>query len=135
MYSRYHNRPDRPIRLPENYNGCAFSPTVTANHASNPPEPTRRLEIGKPSPPLFQIARETVENPPITEETPPVQETGLLQASPSLPTLLGREGRIRSLLHGIGFEELLLLGLIFLLAGSEESSDVVLWLVLLLFCG
>ena len=134
MYSRYHNRPDRPIRLPENYNGCAFSPPVEVNRVSSVSEMPRQLEIGKPSPPTFPVVRE-VEGPHIPEEAPPTQEIGLLQGGPSLPGMLGREGRIHSLLHGIGFEELLLLGLILLLAGSEESSDVVLWLVLLLFCG
>ena len=37
--------------------------------------------------------------------------------------------------HGIGFDEMLLLGLIVLLHGSEQGSDVILWLILLLFMG
>ena len=38
-------------------------------------------------------------------------------------------------LQGIGFEELLLLGLIVLLAHNEKGNDIVLWLALLLFSG
>ena len=36
--------------------------------------------------------------------------------------------------ESIQFEELLLIGLIILLARSEQESDVILWLALLLFC-
>ncbi len=38
------------------------------------------------------------------------------------------------MLGGIRFEELLLIGLIILLARTEQGSDVILWLALLLFC-
>ena len=50
--------------------------------------------------------------------------------------LFGQLGHAFPFSHGLGFDELLLLGLILLIAQSDtESSDVVLWLVLLLFCG
>jgi hypothetical protein len=133
MYSRYHDASNRPIRLPENYNGCAFSPRQEEKRATVAPEIPRRMEIAKPSP-LPPPERERVSAPPF-EEPPAVQQTGVLLPSSPLPGLFGGHSRIDSWLHGIGFEELLLLGLILLLAGSEESSDVVLWLVLLLFCG
>jgi hypothetical protein len=39
-----------------------------------------------------------------------------------------------SLFDSLHFEELFLIGLIILLARSDQGSDVVLWLALLLFC-
>jgi len=39
-----------------------------------------------------------------------------------------------SFLEGLHFEELLLIGLILLLARSDQGNDLILWLALLLFC-
>ena len=44
-------------------------------------------------------------------------------------------GQVGSLLDGLSFEEALLIGLILLLAGSDQSSDLTMMLALLLLCG
>ena len=181
MYSRYHDRPDRSIRIPENYSGCAFSeagaPTdVTPKGTAG----THRIDVGKPSPrdaaegdshPDRPIAppppRPILLPPPSThEETRDLPEPSSIDreeergetiqtsvghkstekrgADPhhepheppsSLHNLFGRMGSAFPFSHGIGFDELLILGLILLLARSDSDSDLILWLVLLLFCG
>ena len=50
-------------------------------------------------------------------------------------TLFGSIGSAFPFSHGIGFDELLIIGLILLLARSGQDSDMILWLALLLFCG
>ena len=115
----------------------------------------RRVEIGRPTPPS---ARRWDNTPPLSvreelpEEMPPTlpvtaerenteNETPRSSESPTgaflkpFGGLLGNVGRAFPFSHGIGFDEILILGLILLLAREEESSDLVLWLALLLFCG
>ena len=62
------------------------------------------------------------------DSTPPSAET---KKATGL-SLFGDHGL--SIPIGLSFDELLLIGLILLLARSETESDVILWLVLLLFC-
>ena len=138
MYSRYHSASERPIRLPEHYNGCAFSTEPSdEKHAATKPQSLRQMEIGRPSalPPLEK--NEPPEQTPAryAEDALETQEVSAPLSHSLLPGLFWGHGRMHSLLRGIGFEELLLLGLIVLLADNEESSDIVLWLILLLFCG
>lgn len=135
MYSRYHN--SKAIQIPENYSGCAFSeqkpPTVSAKPAPRehftPPAELRRVEVAKPTLPELS---EAVTEPKRNEPKPPPQKE-----SPVLPVtnLFGGLGKALPISNGLGFEELLLLGLILLLSQTEQSSDIVLWLALLLFCG
>ncbi len=49
--------------------------------------------------------------------------------------LFSHAGHTFPFAHGIGFDELLIIGLILLLSRTEQDSDAVLWLALLLFCG
>jgi hypothetical protein len=49
-----------------------------------------------------------------------------------LPAALGKKFPFS---HGIGSDELILLGLIFLLSQNEHETDLPLWLTLLLFSG
>lgn len=159
MYSRYDSRPERPIHLPENYSGTAFS--------DRPPIPphqpqSRQLEIAKPSPhreldPNVAIPPpRSVPIPPPKETPPPKEEIRKeheekkdenekeekehRSSAPSalpLPVqgLFGHLGNAFPFSHGLDFEELLILGLILLLSRNENDSDLVLWLILLLFCG
>ena len=156
MYSRYHDRPDRPIRLPENYGGCAFS----EREASSETEPrggeraaSRRLEVGRPTPPpriaddfsVLASEEKRVEMPPelpvVTEDeedgenAPPSGDSPVNAFLRPLGGLFGNVGRAFPFSHGIGFDEILLIGLILLLSREEQSSELVLWLALLLFCG
>lgn len=112
MYSRPHRPSEQPIHLPENYSGCAFSPSVDERIQAPPP-------ISKP----------------VAEDTPTRQEKEPLPPQGSIKNDVASlfSGPL-SMLGGIRFEELLLIGLIILLARTEQGSDVILWLALLLFC-
>ncbi len=158
MYSRYHSSDERPMRLPENYGGSAFS-------QSDRTEPPHRIDVAKPSPPQASRPslgmpppprpvttpppRERPPEPPLPPSCPacePVHESPADDDRPQkekapdpplsgLSGLFGNLGHAFPFSHGIGSDELLLLGLILLLARSESDSDLVLWLALLLFCG
>ena len=126
MYSRFSDASGRSIRVPEHYSGVAFS-----ERPPRPPEPLpkKRLpEVATPSPP---------KEPPQAKEPPPPPVPHLLPPPPPPrePSQKPPFGLSVPFLRGIGFEELLLLGLILLLAQSEEDPSTVLWLALLLFCG
>lgn len=171
MYSRYHDRPDRPLNIPENYSGCAFSEIdAESMREEKPPASPHRIEIAKPTPPEPSPApplapppprrallpppdlpHERDDAPPHTERRRESEHDGHDrphregdEKKPSLPSLelpspfrslFGKMGTAFPFSHGIGFDELLLLGLILLLARNESDSDLILWLVLLLFCG
>ena len=150
MYSRYHDRSERPIPLPENYGGCAFSgresPTDTVDTS-----PRRRVEVARPTPYTDARKKETdfdrgcaemPQNLPVT----PVEDCDAdeREAEKEKPVgallspyggLLGGIGRSFPFSHGMGFDEILILGLILLLSREEQGSDLILWLALLLFCG
>lgn len=152
MYSRYHNNTEKPIQLPENYSGCAFS-DFKNNSSDVPSGSSRRIDVAKPTPPP-EAAPLAAEPPPRRDEPAAkdgcadcAKESGLLpvpKAPPpnkphtdSLPLggLLGNLGHAFPFTHGIGFDEILLIGLILLLAKNENDTDLILWLALLLFCG
>ncbi|MBQ8431725.1 MAG: hypothetical protein IJX28_02470 [Clostridia bacterium] len=131
MYSRSTNPSGRPIRIPEHYSGSAFatSPPLAAE-----PLPKRRLpEVATPSPP---------KEPPVPQEPPRRAEEP--SPAPTLPLPLppphpappaGGLGISLPFLHGIHSDDLLLLGLILLLAQNQQDTSTLLWLALLLFCG
>lgn len=126
MYSRFSGKNEN-VRLPEHYGGCAFSP-----QQAPPPPRQAHPSVGKPTPPPPPPPpRETPREEEISDETPQKEKH-----SPSVPALrLGNLGVSFPFSHGIGFEELLILGLILLLSQNGEERDVVLILALLLFCG
>ncbi len=138
MYSRYHNRRDEPVRVPEHYGGTAFS------ERPQPPEPPHRLNVARPTPPEEtpmpappHPARpprlsETLREPPVTLSCDTCKAPEAEKPLSILPPLAAKGFPFG---HGIGSEELLLIGLIVLLSGSEGGSDMVLWLALLLFLG
>ena len=153
MYSRYH---DRPVHVPENYSGCAFSDRPAKE---TPPAAPYRLDVGKPTPAPSSDRKDPSVMPPPPRAViipkkddappppPPAEEkerhepheekrehhdAAFLQP---FQGLFGNIGHAFPFSHGLGFDELLLLGLIILLSQNEGDSDVVLWLALLLFCG
>ena len=171
MYSRYHNRSDTPIQVPENYGGCAFSETGGDGGSI---APMHRIDVAKPTPfapdeertaSEDKIASDKIMPPPpspdsltcalpqrrepLREEPEAAQTVAHThgQDAPDrsdrshrdlpapLHTLFGKLGSAFPFSHGIGFDELLILGVILLLARNEDDSDLILWLVLLLFCG
>ena len=110
MYSRPHRQSEQPIHVPENYSGCAFSP-ATDDRVQNP-TPTPNI---------------VAELPPPQKELPKPQNSIKTDVTSLFSGPL-------NMLGGVRFEELLLIGLIILLARTEQGSDVILWLALLLFC-
>ena len=146
MYSRYSQK-DEPLQIPEHYSGCAF-PTQKNKPTSLPARPSSSfLEVGKPAttppipdkqeyastPPRDEIHTPCKESPAVTTEKKCDEET--THTSAPIPRLLGNLGSAFPFSHGLGFEELLILGLIILLSRGEEESDLILLLGLLLFCG
>jgi hypothetical protein len=106
MYSRYPKSSQSPIHIPEHYNGCAFSDTSIPETPSSP-----------------------------TKEAPPSPTPLEINTQKSFSSLFNPFGGSFGLLRGgLGFEELLLIGLILLLSHSEQENDTILWLALLLFC-
>lgn len=129
---------------------------------ASPTPPTERVErsVGMPPPPRpillppkeapFKHAEQPTKAPPLP---PPAAEYASAERNADkkeLPThnpignaaflqpfrgLFGQMGSAFPFSHGLGFEELLLLGLIVLLSSCEQGAEIVLWLALLLFCG
>ncbi len=149
MYSRSKDRPNEIPRLPKHYSGCAFSQPykVPATPIPTPP-PTKsatplypQAQDACPQEPC-QTPIEPRREPPCTEVTPlppaadcppppPLRE----KLPASLGGLFGNLGLSFPFSHGIGFDELLIIGLMILLSHSEQESDILLFLGLLLFCG
>ena len=135
MYSRFQNREERPVQIPEHYSGCAFSRTTAPMEAVRRDEPSVKprphpIEAAKPSPPL------PVKLPPPQKQSEPPPSPPPVQAvPPHAAEPVEILGKLSPFSHGIGFEELLLMGLILLLAQSGKDHDMILWLTLLLFSG
>lgn len=131
MYARQppDGRFPRNVRIPRNYSGNAFRqeeemppPTVVA-------EESRETKLPPASPPPSPSEEEVKEAP---AEPSAAASVGKLFPSPGFRLDLGRFlNRGRG--GGIGFEELLIIGLIFLLSQSETKDDLVFLLLLLLF--
>ena len=106
MYSRYPKSSQSSIHIPDHYSGCAFYNTPTQ----------------EASPPSI------AEAPPSTQA---IEGNEPKSYAPLSNPFGGAFGFLRG---GLGFEELLLIGLILLLSHSEQENDTILWLALLLFC-
>ncbi len=139
MYSRAKDRPKAPIRLPDHYSGCAFreppaNPDTGAecSHCEPIPDPEIRdipvtaAPCDRPPPP-----KTVPPAPPHVREDPP--------RSPAFfhpfEQAFGKMGSAFPFSHGLGFDELLILGLMMLLAQNERDPDLLILLGLLLFCG
>lgn len=138
MYSRFPGRTDRPIRLPENYSGCAFSsappqvPSPPEAPSEHPPMQGPFTSMPPPeAPPKGAMPKEEDMIPPGPMVSPPPD-----RRPPEIPDTLRSlfGGKFPAFPGGMDFDELLLLGLIILLSHTEQQSDIVLWLALLLFC-
>ena len=134
MYSRY-EKPGKDLRIPAQYSGCAFVEKKPQTEAYLPPRrplpPPVRAKIPKVDPP--PVAPPPPPPPPIPLPPPPDKEEKHLNSLPhGLSALVGGGFPFG---HGIGFEELLIMGLILLISQGENASDTVFWLTLLLLCG
>lgn len=146
MYSRYQNRPERPVQLPENYSGIAFSrksepdvakrSTESIRQTTAPPKSPYPARLPSPVPPPLPepIQEELPEEAP--QQPPPPVPSPVPSALPhAVEGLLGNFKNSFPFGHGMGSEELLLIGLILLLSQNGEDRDMILWLALLLFSG
>ena len=145
MYSRYPNRPERPLHIPKDYSGSAFSDCRTDTSSNH------FLEVARPSPavpPMDILPKEKSESPPTEEKeesplistvseasvaSPPKKEKAELPAP--FQGLFSHLGASLPFANGMEFDQLLILGLILLLLKNEQDNDIVLWLGLLLLCG
>ena len=105
MYSRISRDPDKKIHPPANYSGYAFSQ--------------------KAEPPIPKIAPEQPSEPSLHAPVKPLPPEN--PAPTLLPVPLPRGG-------GLGYNDLLLLGVILLLAADGGNHELLLWLLLLFFC-
>ena len=115
MYSR-NARPisDKTVRIPENYGGSFLRPNLKEEYEKCPPS-TPEADNG-------QAGRAECEAPPPHAAAP--RSIFPINFASHFP--FG---------HGLGFEELFLLGLILVLAKEEADEQMILFLIILLFCG
>ena len=119
MYARQNSdsRPQKNINIPLNYSGNAFFRSHDTEAAPPPPsEPTEEIN-----------AEVSCESSEVKTSELPVFCEKEGKDSGGLFGLLGGGSR------GIGFEELLILGLIFLISQNDSRDDLSLLLLLLLF--
>ena len=125
MYARQppQGRFPRPIQLPNNYSGNAFStePIDSTEPLQEPDEPKAGEE---PKEIRNQAESDKKEEPSLS--------TGKLFPSPGFRLDLGRLFR-SDRGAGLGMEDLLLIGLILLISQGETKDDLLLLLLLLLF--
>ena len=143
MYTRVPERKTSSsvIKIPDNYSGNAF--LGAGQYASIPEAPI--------APPPMETAKETVEETPIIKNTEshennPIQKDTLVatQKKAQSDSLLSSLFPSKSLKnhfpfgHGIGSEEILILGimsLIFFSDDKEPDGELIMLLALLLFAG
>lgn len=153
MYTRVPSgRMPRGMRVPENYGGNAFrSPSVPPAYGERsfrePPSPPPKEDPIPPPFPDEALPQEgSVEDTTHEEDAPSppqeeIQNTERDTDEASVPTgsktspfglrLPFLQGRSQGLSLSIGFEELLLIGLILLISQDGKNDDLV-WLLLLL---
>ena len=116
----------RTVRVPRNYSGNAFRNEEPPKQQNDPDKIQPMSEAS------VESAQALSDDPVLPgQETTPSAPVGKSILSPGFRLDLGR------FLHrdkgGFGFEELLIVGLIFLLSQSETKDDLVFLLLLLLF--
>ena len=110
MYSRFSQGESGRVKLPPHYSGSAFPREGTRMPPATVTEERRQMDE-----PL-QGCQETQ---PSTADTMHHLQTKPFWERPST---------------GWGFDELLILGALLLLADAGEDREILLWLILLLFC-
>ena len=150
MYSRFSGKQERVTQLPEHYGGYAFSrQTTEVREEAKKQSPPAVFEVAKPTPPPREDALKGIAGGAIgdtgglsgneaddSSTVAPLSTDERKDEKKAVPTgLFGGLGNAFPFSHGIGFEELLILGLILLLAREDGDRDAILWLGLLLFCG
>ena len=141
MYTRSgQGRFPRDLRVPKNYAGNAFRPPLSEKEQAEPifidesfeetaemqELPSKEIKETKES----EETSDVNDTPDDHEEKSEAKQTGLFSFPKfdiGLSKLFSRGG------INIGFEELLLLGLILIIASESKGDDLILLLILLLF--
>lgn len=125
MYSRYPNyRFSGGVKIPDNYSGNAFKPS----------DAEEDMDVAE-SVGINESDTESEEGLAVAERA---EKAGDVAASctPRRSPFGGLKFNVgRMFSGGIGFEELLIIGLILLISQSDTDDDVILLLALLLFVG
>ena len=130
MYSKYANyRFPSKVRLPENYSGNAF--------AANEPDKAVNEPLAEP---LSDIVGTAEENdgyvPEVKNDTAEEKQVSLISNTGKKIKLPFIDLNIGKLFSGsFGFEELLLIALIFRLSQGDNDDGMILVLIFLLFVG
>lgn len=118
-YSRYSSQ----FNVPENYSGNAFRKSADRDEVIE-------VDVDEEEKETSQSVLETEENAESKNNSVAVSKN--TSDTKSAPSGFGLDiGRLFK--GGIGFEELLIIGLILLMAQGEENDDIVVLLALLLF--
>ena len=144
MYVRPSNTGARTIKLPENYSGNAFTEDFIRDNADTQKasEETPELEERKPwNSDSFSASEEKIEETKEeqngeADNAESQKESEECSAVPKKRSLFGNLGfgfDLGKLFGNFGFEELLIIGLIFLISQSEGNEDIILLLILLFF--
>lgn len=121
MYNRQYGQ-RRPPSPPQNYSGNAFY-RVPASEISVSPVDEEVDALQMPNEPEF------IEQEEQHDQRAPEREADTPPAKHALPIFGGK-----LFPRGLGSEELLILALILMTAQSENQDDILLYLILLLFC-
>ena len=129
MYSRFPRRSEPSVQIPEHYSGCAFSPSEQPPFEKKlPPSPD---PVCAQSPKKEEGEHHGQEIALTAPDHTPVSASCGGNLHDGLRSIFG--GSLPFFPSGMNFEELLLIGLILLLARNDQENDVILWLALLLF--
>ena len=132
MYSRYPNyRFSGGVRVPENYSGNAFSPTEEDKKEIIIDEIPTEQSTEQPDIETVSAPANDTEDKEIKEEAREVFRPN--KKGIRFPGFGFDIGRIFS--GRFGFEELLLIALIFLISQNGADDDIILMLAILLFVG
>ena len=143
-YTRYDSYP-QTIKVPRNYSGNAFSDDFVRENTDGREgdEIIARADAAESAPEKKEKKEEKREErrediPTFQGEVSEESGKGALEecsASPKKRSLFGSgfSFDLGKLFGGIGFEELLIVGIILLLAQNEGNEDIILLLILLFF--
>lgn len=132
MYSRYPNyRFSGGVKIPDNYSGNAFKPSEKPEDELVPAEVSAQEEgtaSENENSSALSVAVTETEKEPESVQTEKHGGRGF-----AFPGFKFNIGKLFS--GGIGFEELLIIGLILLISQNGTDDDIILLLALLLFIG
>ena len=123
MYARSFEKDRRPFQIPEHYSGSLFADQAREQSGSDlqtRPNPEHGSTVHAEKT-VFHGSK--VEHKNERSEQAPLS----VEIQESMQKMVGK------ICAGLGFDRLLILGLMLLLAGADGGSELILWLALLLF--